>query len=130
MWDAYAYYFDIQDNFNAEMGFAKRTGIRRGNVHIGYTPEPNLPGVRRLNPHGLFTYTTDQANNLLLREEHVHFSVDFINGGNVGFQWNNNYEFLDIPFSIKDDIVIPVDIYSNKSYKVDFRTDKSRRDNY
>jgi hypothetical protein len=127
LWDVYGYYFDIEENFNAEVGFVKRTGIRRGQTHIGFTPEPDIPGVRRLNPHIFYAYTTDQQNELLLREEHVHFAVDFINGGSAGLQWNRDREFVDVPFPIQPDIVIPVGLYTAPWWRADFRTDRSRR---
>ena len=76
--DTYGYFIDIQDHFNPEMGFMKRSGIRKSQIHLGYTPEPAIPGVRRLNPHMLVDYTTDQKNRLLLRETHLHLQVDFI----------------------------------------------------
>jgi len=125
--DIYGYYFDIQENFNAEMGFVKRTGIRRFQTHIGFTPEPNIPGIKRLNPHIFFASTTDQDNNLLLREKHAHMSVDLINGGNFGFQWNEDHEFVDIPFSIQEDIIVPVGVYTSPWWMANFSSNRSRR---
>lgn len=127
LFDIYGYYFDIQENFNAEMGFIKRTGIRRFQTHIGVTPEPNIKGIRRFNPHIFFAYTTDQENNLLLREKHVHLQVDFINGGHTGFQWNEDHEFVDFPFNIQEDITIPVGTYTSQWWQADFSTNRSLR---
>jgi hypothetical protein len=127
LWDFYGYYFDVEENFNAEMGFVKRTGIRRSQAHLGFTPEPDIPHIRRLDPHVFFAYTTDQQNNLLLRESHVHFAVNFINGGGTGLEWNEDYEFVDYPFQIQEDIVIPVGHYSNKYWIANYTTDRSRR---
>jgi hypothetical protein len=126
LWDFSGQYFDIQENFNAEMGFVKRTGIRKSQLHLGYTPEPAIPGVRRLNPHATYKYTTDQENVLLLSENHIHMQVDLINGGRFGLSWNENHEYIDIPFPIQDDITIPVDIYTDQFWKADFTSDKSR----
>jgi hypothetical protein len=123
--NTYAYYFDVQENFNAEMGFVKRTGIRRGQTHIGITPEPNIKGVKRIDSHIYFSYSADQENNLLLREEHVHTIVDFINGGYFGFQWNEDHEFVDYPFNIQEDIIIPVGVYTARWWQADVTTNKS-----
>ncbi len=127
LWDAYGYYFDIQENFNAEMGFVKRTGIRRAQTHIGFTPEPDIPGVRRLNPHIFFAYTTDQDNNLLLREKHVHMVFDLINGGNIGLQWNEDHEYMNYPFSIQEEITVPVGRYTSPWWMANFSSDRSRK---
>ena len=127
LWDCYGYYFDIQENFNAEMGFVKRTGIRRFQTHLGITPEPDIKGVKKLNPHIFFAYTTDQDNNLLLREKHAHMTVNFINGGHIGFQWNEDHEFVDYPFPIQKDITIPVGTYTSPWWQADFSTNRSLR---
>jgi len=123
----YAYYFDIQENFNAEMGFVKRTGIRRFQTHFGITPEPNIKGVRKLDTHIYFSYNTDQENKLLLREKHAHGVVNFINGGHIGFQWNEDHEFVDFPFHVHKDITLPVGTYTSPWWQADFSTDKSLR---
>jgi len=125
--NCYAYYFDIQENFNAEMGFVKRTGIRKFQTHFGITPEPDIKGVRNLDTHIYFSYNADQENNFILREEHIHMVVNFINGGHVAFQWNEDTEFVDFPFDIQKDITIPVDTYPNQYWQTDCSTNKSLR---
>ncbi|TKJ32339.1 hypothetical protein CEE39_05790 [bacterium (candidate division B38) B3_B38] len=127
LWDCYGYYFDIQENFNAEMGFVKRTGIRRFQTHLGFTPEPDIKGVKQFGPHIFFAYTADQENNLLLREEHVHFPVNFINGGHIALQWNEDHEFVDFPFPIRQDITVPVGTYTARWWQADFSTNRSLR---
>jgi len=126
LWDIYGYGFDIQNNFKADMGFITRTGIRRGQIHVGFTPEPDIPGIRRLNPHIFFAYTDDRHDTLLLREWHAHLNVELLNGGSFGIQWNHNREFVDIPFVIQQDIVLPVAVYDSPFWKLNFSTDKSR----
>jgi hypothetical protein len=126
LWDIYGYCFDIQNNFNAEMGFVKRTGIRRGQIHIGFTPEPDFPGIRRLNPHIFVAYTDDRHGTLLMREWHAHLNVELINGGSFGIQANRFREFVDVPFEIQTDVIVPVAVYDESDWKIDFKTDKSR----
>ncbi|MFO7866337.1 MAG: DUF5916 domain-containing protein [Candidatus Aminicenantes bacterium] len=120
------HYFDIQDNFNAEMGFYKRTGIRELQALFGYTPEPDLPGVRRLNPHINITYIEDHNRQILERNYHSHMMVQFINGGHIGFQWNDKYEFVDQTFNIQESISIPIGYYKLRYWEADYQSDKSR----
>ena len=124
-WDIYGYYFDIHENFNAEMGFVKRTGIRHAQIHTSFTPEPNIPGVRRLNPHIRFDYTTDQQSKLLWRKLHVDMAVDLLNGGRISFQWNGEREFIDFPFRIKENITLPVGSYHSPYWQMSFGSDRS-----
>ena len=126
LWDIRSHFFDIQENFNADMGFVKRTGIRKSQFHVGYTPEPDIPRVRRLNPHITYKYTTDQENVLLLSENHIHMQADLIDGGKLGISWNENREFVDYPFPIQQDITIPVDTYTDQFWRATVGTDKSR----
>ncbi len=125
--DFYGCYFDIQDNFNPEMGFVQRTGIRNAQIHFGYTPEPDIPGVKRLNPHIFLKYMTDQDNNLLSRIKHLDMVVEFINGGRFSFQWNEEYEFVDFAFSIHKDIIVTEGVYTAPYWMCNFNTDKSKR---
>ena len=126
-WEIRGHVLDIQDNFNAEMGFVKRTGIRTGQFYIAYTPEPNIPGVQRLNPHIMVSRTTDQSNGLLERTLHMDMVIQYINGGKTGLQWNDNYEYVDIPFEIQEKITIPVGFYPIRYFEANHQTDKSRK---
>jgi len=126
-WEVRGHVLDIQDNFNAEMGFVKRTGIRTGQFYTAYTPEPNIPGVQRLNPHIMLSRTTDQSNRLLERTLHMDMVVQYINGGKTGLQWNDNYEYVDIPFEIQENITIPVGYYPIRYFEANHQTDKSRK---
>ena len=125
--DVYGDFVDIQENFNAEMGFTMRTGIRRAQIHAGYTPEPNIPGIRRFNPHIYFGYTTDQNNRLLFRHKHVDWQMTSINGGNVSFSWNELHEYVDFPFPIQEDITIPIGLYTSPYWQLRLNGDKSKR---
>jgi hypothetical protein len=127
LWDIYGKYFNIQENFNAEMGFVKRTGIRKVSTYIGYTPEPNIPGVKRVRPHIRFSYTTDQDNNLLLRLLHTDIVVDLINGGRIQLGRDEVREFVDTPFQIQEDLILPVGMYTFPWWMATFISNKSRR---
>ncbi|MFC2164459.1 DUF5916 domain-containing protein [Acidobacteriota bacterium] len=125
-WELFGHYFDIQENFNPEMGFVKRTGIRHFQFHTAFTPEPDIPGLRRLNPHVRFDYLTDQDKNLLWRKMHIDFAGNLLNGGFFSLAWNGEHEFVDVPFPIQDDIVILVGIYDSSWWLARAGSNKSR----
>jgi hypothetical protein len=126
LFDVYGCYFDIQENFNPEMGFVQRTGVRNAQVHAGFTPEPDILGIKRLNPHVFFQYTTDQKNNLLYRVKHLDMVVEFINGGRISLSWNEEYEYIDFAFPIHKDIYVSEGSYTAPYWRCVFNTDKSR----
>ena len=70
-WRVYAEHTDIQDNFNAEVGFVPRRGIRTSKIHVERNPRPGRWGIRVMEPMVNLTYTTDQDNRLLTRRVHT-----------------------------------------------------------
>jgi hypothetical protein len=125
-WEIRGHYLDIQGNFNAEMGFVKRTDIRTGEFYIGYTPEPDVPMVRQLNPHIMVSHTTNHAGQRLEGQFHADMVINYISGGRTGLQWNNNFDLVDIPFDIQENITIPVGAYSIRYWELNHKTDESR----
>ena len=126
-WNLFAEYTDIQDNFNAEVGFVPRTGIRRSQVHIGPTPRPKRFGIRTLLPMLNLTYTTDQTNRLVTRR--MHYMVGFMmeDGSFINAVYNRRLEVLDVPFQISPDLVILVGSYSFGQGMFSYNTDPSRK---
>ena len=126
-WNLYAQYTDVQDDFNAEVGFIPRRGIRTTNFHIGPTPRPEKWNIRVIQPMLNYTYTTDQTNRLVSR--FVHYMVGFRmeNGAFINFVYNRRFELLDLPFRIQPDVTIPVGAYSFGAWNFTFDTDPSKR---
>lgn len=126
LFDVYGSYFDIQENFNPEIGFVQRTGVRNAQVHAGFTPEPDILGIKKLDPHIFFQYKTDQKNNLIYRVKHLDMVVEFINGGRGSLSWNEEYEYVDFDFPIHKDIYVSEGRYTAPYWRCVFNTDKSR----
>jgi len=125
-WDINGHYIDIQDNFNPEMGFMKRNGIRYSKGHVGFTPEPNIPGLRKWDIHAAVGYTTDQENELLHERDHVHTVFYLVNGGSIGLEWNKETEFVDFPFGVQKNITLPIGTYVDYWWRGSFSTNRSR----
>ena len=123
----YSEYSDIQDNFNAEVGFVPRIGIRRSKLHAQWNPRPGRWGIRSMSPMMNVEYTTDQQNQLLSRRVHHMIGFQFEDGSNVTFITNKQYERLEVPFEITEDVVIPVGVYRYWQPSVRYRSDPSRR---
>src|SRR5690606_5607313 len=79
-WNIYAEFTDLQDNFNAEVGYVPRVGIRTSKFHIERNPRPGRFGIRVMEPMVNITYTTDQENRLLSRQWHLMLGTRFDNG--------------------------------------------------
>ena len=123
----YSEYTDIQDNFNAEVGFVPRVGIRRSKLHGQWNPRPGKWGIRSMDPMMNVEYTTDQANRLLSRRVHHMIGFQFEDGSNFTVTANREFEQLDVPFRITSDVTIPAGTYRFWNPSVRYSSDPSRR---
>ena len=123
----YSEYTDIQDNFNAEVGFVPRIGIRRSKLHGQWNPRPGKWGIRSMDPMMNIEYTTDQNNRLLSRRVHHMIGVQFEDGSNFTVIANREFEQLDVPFHITSEVMIPAGTYRFWNPSMRYRSDPSRR---
>src|SRR5206468_6723651 len=85
----------VGDHFRDDIGFIKRTGIRKHFVDFGVRHRPESfrkIGIRELHPHTRYNVYTDQANHLISYTNHVAYALFFESGGYVEVQWNPRFE--------------------------------------
>ena len=118
----------LQDNFNPEMGFAPRIGVKRGSNFLGYHYRPTWGTgfLREINPHFELEYFTDQENVVVSRYFNSHFSLQFQNGGFFEFGLNTNLEQPQTDFPIYPDVTIPPGFYTFDEGFAMLFTDPSR----
>ena len=126
-WNVYGSYLDLGDNFNPEVGFVPRNGIRTSKVHFEPTPRPGRLGIRILQPMINLTHTTDQNNRLVTRRIHYMLGMGFESGASAVLMYNASFERLDKPFAVAKDVVIPVGDYDFGDWRFMYNTDPSRR---
>jgi hypothetical protein len=125
-WNVYAEYTDLQDNFNPEVGFVPRRGIRTSKFHFEPTPRPGRYGLRVLQPMVNLTYTTDQNNRLVTRRLHTMLGVGFSDGSTAIIFYNRNFELLDDPFTLQG-VVVPVGSYRFGDWRFMYTSNPARR---
>ena len=128
-WDIYLDHVDLGDNFNAEVGFVPRVGVRSTKFHINRTPRPDFWGIRVMTPMWHIVYTTDQNGRLVYRELHHMISVTFENNARFTFVYNDDFERLDEPFSVQG-LSIPAGKYNFYDMRIGFNSDPSRQVSY
>ncbi|MEE2791439.1 MAG: DUF5916 domain-containing protein, partial [Acidobacteriota bacterium] len=126
-WSFYGEYIDLQDNFNAEVGFVPRVGIRTSKFHAEWDPRPKRWNIRMLDPMWNIGYTTDQHNRLLTRRIHNMIGTYFEDGSTFTVWYNDLFEQLDIPFSIRDDVTILPGTYRFGEWNFRYRSNPSLR---
>jgi len=98
---------DLGNDFNAEVGFVPRVGIRRSQLFIQPSPRPDVLGLRVLEPMFILTYTADQAGRMVSRQRHYMMGFRFDNGAFLNFWHNQYFERLDDPFNVASGIPKP-----------------------
>ena len=125
-WNTYAEYTDIDDNFNAEVGFVPRTGIRMTSLHVERNPRPGGL-IRVMEPMMNLDYTTDQQNRLISRRVHHMVGTRFQDGTYVNIVLNRVLEVLDQPFAIQRQVTIPAGTYRFYDWNFSYSSPGSRR---
>ena len=124
----YTEFADLQENFNPEVGFVPRLGIRTSKFHGEWNPRPGRFNIRMFDPMWNITYTTDQHNRLLTRRIHNMIGTYFEDGSSVMFYFNDHFEQLDIPFSIRNTgVTVPAGTYRFGEWVFSYQSDPSRR---
>jgi hypothetical protein len=121
-------YLSIQDNFNAEVGFVPRTGIRKSTGTFAYRLRPGerIPAIREFEPSLNIQYITNQDNVLESRALEGRFPILFQNSSELSFAGKSNFERLTEPFVIRPDRIIPVGDYSFDEFSFSASSDNSR----
>ena len=118
-------YTDIGEDFNPEVGFVQRTGVRRFRGGGSYTPWPGVLGIREIQIGPEIDLVLTQDNALETREITFDTRIEFETGEDVGFEVKNTAENLKEAFPIQESD-IPADDYSFTSFQASVGTSSSR----
>jgi len=126
--DSFVELYHVGGNFNPEVGFITRRGIRRVNGKFRVFPRPGIPFVNKLifMPFGL-NYISDMGGRMLERNVMFWpFGILTTTDDMVKLTVNYFYDYVDRDFTVFGGHVIPADTYSWKTYGVEFESNKSR----
>lgn len=129
-WNVSTSYTSIQENFNDDMGFVPRKGIRKfqGGFRYAWRPGKWRNLIRQIDPHTDFDYTLDRHGRIETRNAEYHVPINFQNGAMIEVGINPSLEFLAEPFSISSRAKpIPTGVYRSKEYFFLGRSDNSRK---
>ena len=117
-WRIYTEYTDLGDNFNPEVGFVPRVGIKRSKFHFEGNPRSDRWGIRMMEPMWNVEYFTDQSGRLISRRYHNMVGTTFDSGAYLNLVYNRMFERLDEPFQVGSDLAIDPGDYSFWSFNV------------
>jgi hypothetical protein len=120
----------VGDHFRDDIGFIKRTGVRKHFVDFGIRHRPEMfrkIGIRELHPHTRYNIYTDQSNQLISYTNHVAYAWFFESGGYLELQWNPRFERIVTPFKIRPDQKFAEGSYGWNEYAIELETDHSKQ---
>jgi hypothetical protein len=116
----------IQDNFNPEMGFFPRTGVRMTHLNLGVGPRPDFLNLRQVFFFGDFVYISDQAGKPQTRQYNPGIYAVFQDGSSFFTLVQTNFELLTEDFEIHEDVIILPGEYRFTTLIGEYRSDQSR----
>ncbi len=121
---------ELGEGFTDDLGFFKRTGVRKYFVDWGVRPRPEsfrTFGVREIHPHITWNYYDDLEGEIVAKRLHSGVTFFFESGGNVQLAMDRSTERLEQPFQIDRDIPpIPVGRHDWDAWVLSGSTDTSR----
>ncbi len=120
----------VGDHFRDDIGFIKRTGMRKNFADFGVRSRPDAlrkVGIRELHPHTRVNLYTDQSNVKMTDTNHFGYGVFLENGGYVEAAWNGRFERILAPFKIRPDQRFAPGGYGWNEYYLELETNHSRK---
>lgn len=126
-WDVTLEYMHIGPDFNPELGYVRQTGIDRWDVGVSYTPESDLPWLRRTAHSIRGKYSVDENFNQF--QDYVRvvpLGLIFESGDYLEYEYRNEGDNVRESFDIFQDVSIPADHYRFGYHTLDFRSARKR----
>jgi hypothetical protein len=109
-WSTNFLYREIQENYNAVVGFTPRNGIRRMDTGLSYTARPDgHQWIRSVQYGGNVTFLRSSVDNVLLNRD-VDFTLVNVSAhsqDNFNVHLLPTYEFLEEDFTISPGVTLP-----------------------
>jgi len=125
-WNVWLNHLSVQDNFNPEVGFVQRRGIKATKAYFSPTPRPEHLHIRVMDPMLVVTYVTDQQNRMVGRTIHTMVGTTLEDGSYINVIYQKNLDVLDTPFEVQS-VTIPVGTYRFDEVTLTYNTSPARR---
>ncbi|MBI3941230.1 MAG: hypothetical protein HY315_10380, partial [Acidobacteria bacterium] len=126
-WYTEMFFADIGENFNPEVGFVPRTGVRHYQFDAGLRPRPQGRGrIREIHPQLSLKYFTDRHNATLTKISQPGIELRFNDGSRFELSYRPQFERLQVPFEIRKDVIIDAGDYFFRDYNLEYSSDNTR----
>ena len=118
----------VEPNFLPEIGFVRRTDMRRNFGMLRYSPRPrSVRNLRRLATQASINYTTNNQDRLDTREAVGRFEAELTNSDLFSVSYTDSFERLVRPFAIASGVTLPVGGYDFHNTRIGYIGGQQRR---
>ena len=121
-------YREFGNSYNPAVGFGRRNGFKRIQPSFSYHPRPEKYDFIRQVEFGIqYEFMTDLENKMLKKQTTITpFNIRFESQDQLSAKIVSLIEYLDKPFTIYEDITIPIEEYSSEELQLKFETSEKR----
>jgi len=118
----------VEPNFLPEIGFLRRTDMRRNYGQLRYAVRPGgLRNLRRVTTQASLNYTTNNQDRLDTREAVGRIETEFTNSDLLSVVYTDSFERLVRPFAIATGVTLPVGSYDFHTTRIGYIAGQQRR---
>lgn len=119
----------IDPDFNPEVGFTRRTDVRRTFAQARFSPRPRRSRVvRKLTWQTSLDYVTDaDASALQTREASALFRVEFQSSDQASVEYTREFERLPGRFTVAPGVFVPAGTYGADTTRLSYTMGQQRR---
>ena len=119
----------IDADFRPEVGYVRRSDIRRSFGQLRFSPRPRSSElIRKFTWQGSFDYVTDApAIELQSREASGLFRIEFQSSDQFSTEYSREFELLPGRFAIAPGVIVPAGGYSFSTGRVSYSLGQQRR---
>ncbi|MDH3207590.1 MAG: carbohydrate binding family 9 domain-containing protein, partial [Gemmatimonadota bacterium] len=112
----------VGEDFNPELGFARRRGLRETYVTTRVSPRPaSIDWIRQVTLEGRVDYLENHPGGFVeSREFQGQFGIEFENSDSFSANFTESYENLQDVFNIASGVAIPAGRYDFRSASVSY----------
>ena len=126
-WRARAAYSDIGEDFDPQMGYFLRTGVRKLRTNLTRLFWPESKRIRQVFAVHYLDYLEDQHGELDYRLNNLELSILNTNSSGIAIKYYDLTERLEEPFAIHPGVIIPPGTYRYRWGFYGFQTDYSKK---
>ena len=123
-----ASHLKIAENFNPEIGFIRRSNMRKTSGRVRFSPRPqSIQSVRRFRLQTELDYYENNLGQVETKEIKLELGTEFNRGDDLNISYTRNFEFLFSDFEISDGVILPVGGYAFDRLSMRYRLGPQRK---